>query len=561
MQNTSETKNNSSFMQKSNYSKLNQQNNYISIDDIPLDNSDPINIIGNNQFLMEANKSGWMGDGSYQNPIVIQNLYFNEINANLTINFNFISIKNVDLYFVISRMYVSYLNSASLPRTSIELANCSNGMVVKSFFFSRDQISVFVDVSNSSNIYISDNYFSQGQGEVIVCTNVNSSIIENNFFKNSYNGIFVNEVANNITILNNTFLTNTNGINILSLDFSVRQMKEINIFNNLFDYNSRGISVVNGIANISNNLMTNTNFSDYGIRLSRAINSSVSGNVIFGYNVGIRVDSFLNVVKDQICLSNSAIPECSELSTISNQILILHQSNTTIFHNQLYDQNSSCIDIENNADGNIIYDNNFNIAQFDPSISLIHEGLDQNFTNAFYYNNNGNFYSNYNGTDNNSDGIGDSPYIINSNSQDSFPKINMVDIPKPQMTMETESEYTNRLVISSDGLTTYTLPTTSSSPDTNTGQGSTSSSNPIIYFDETESILIGTISITILSAGLYLVYEFRNYTKSVTPKASNKSFWKYITNKKNGTKTNAFDHQQLSEDTLDYLEEIIKENK
>ena len=40
----------------------------------------------------------------------------------------------------------------------------------------------------------------------------------------------------------------------------------------------------------------------------------------------------------------------------------------------------------------------------------------------------GNYWSNYNGTDNNEDGIGDTPYIIDENNQDNYPFMNPIDI-------------------------------------------------------------------------------------------------------------------------------------
>lgn len=43
----------------------------------------------------------------------------------------------------------------------------------------------------------------------------------------------------------------------------------------------------------------------------------------------------------------------------------------------------------------------------------------------------GNYWSSYNGTDNNQDGIGDTPYIINEKNQDSYPLMNPISAPPP----------------------------------------------------------------------------------------------------------------------------------
>ena len=38
----------------------------------------------------------------------------------------------------------------------------------------------------------------------------------------------------------------------------------------------------------------------------------------------------------------------------------------------------------------------------------------------------GNYWDNYNGTDGDGNGIGDTPYIINENNQDNYPLVNVI---------------------------------------------------------------------------------------------------------------------------------------
>lgn len=60
---------------------------------------------------------------------------------------------------------------------------------------------------------------------------------------------------------------------------------------------------------------------------------------------------------------------------------------------------------------NTFYLNNFQV----------HEGFGCIGANAFDYNGTGNYWSDYNGTDANGDGIGDTPYDTRPNINDSYP--------------------------------------------------------------------------------------------------------------------------------------------
>jgi hypothetical protein len=75
------------------------------------------------------------------------------------------------------------------------------------------------------------------------------------------------------------------------------------------------------------------------------------------------------------------------------------------------------------AENNTFYNNNF--------VNNTQQALvDENTSYVNYWDNRekGNYWSNYNGTDNNGDGIGDEPYIIDENNQDNYPLINPIDM-------------------------------------------------------------------------------------------------------------------------------------
>jgi parallel beta-helix repeat protein len=97
-------------------------------------------------------------------------------------------------------------------------------------------------------------------------------------------------------------------------------------------------------------------------------------------------------------------------------------NNNQIVGNNLVD-NGAGVEFVNSS-SNVVYCNSF----IDNEVTVSSSSADE--TNFLDDGTEGNYWSDYNGTDSNDDGIGDTPYIIDSNNQDNHPLMNPVIIPE-----------------------------------------------------------------------------------------------------------------------------------
>ncbi len=161
----------------------------------------------------------------------------------------------------------------------------------------------------------------------------------------------------------------------------------------------------------------------------------------------------------------------------------------------------------NNVYNNYFYGNNF----FSNSKNVyVAPGCPQNFWNN---NTQGNYWSDYNGSDVNHDGIGDSPYLINANNTDYYPVMNpLVISPIPTSTPTAPSQTPTP--------TTSSISLSSSTPAPNTPSlfsQSPSQTPATLPIEQTQPnstiiIVISIISAIIVCFSLLLYYKKRGAT-------------------------------------------------
>ncbi|ODS40616.1 MAG: hypothetical protein A7315_08065 [Candidatus Altiarchaeales archaeon WOR_SM1_79] len=244
-----------------------------------------------------------------------------------------------------------------------------------------------VILANCSNIKVENLQITNVSSGIELGFSSNNDIRYNNLSDNFLCGIYLELSHKNNITSNNIFPNNHYGI-------CLRFASENNIANNTSLNNYYGV-YLNGFGPLYgiDNLIINNNlsFNEYGICLDEARQNNITDNYLYSNNQhGIYlIGSILNNISENIISSNNLYGIYLWVSLLNN-----------IFHNNLIDNVNQAYDDEN----------------------------DNHWDKGYPYG--GNYWSDYSGVDNfkgpnqdihGSDGMGDTLYIIDADSQDNYP--------------------------------------------------------------------------------------------------------------------------------------------
>jgi nitrous oxidase accessory protein len=198
---------------------------------------------------------------------------------------------------------------------------------------------------------------------------------------------------------------------------TVGEVKFCSISGNRIAGNQHGILLVGtSFSNVTENYFEQIRLSS-AIQLSYSNYNLVAGNYIDNCTEGIQIWQY----STNNTVTENTITDCDDVA-----IRLQYADNNTIARNDVSKSGlGTSIYVANN---NTITKNNYvnNIEQF-PS------GEWEWYAKTFGYNGsqniiNQNYYSDYNGTDTNGDGIGDTSYLINDENQDDYPLMDPIEL-------------------------------------------------------------------------------------------------------------------------------------
>ena len=283
---------------------------------------------------------------------------------------------------------------------------------------------ILLEESSHSNT-ITDNVIHNNYGHGILIDHSDNNIISGNTFTDNSNYGIYPYFSNNNIITDNTSNNNVAGIYAFQMNNSVISGNECNDNGVVGVAGSGGIILNEGSYNtFSNNTCNNNNV---GLVISGGSYNSVSENTCannwfysgFTVSSSSKYNSFCNNTSDGNPNGLAVFQSCDD-NIVARNIFINNDYGISFEDNASINNNIFLNNFSNNTNGNVSSSNSGNIWQSPTEIHYSYSSLYKNFL--------GNYYSDYNGSDPDGDGIGNTPYILPGlEPDDDYPLIETQD--------------------------------------------------------------------------------------------------------------------------------------
>jgi PGF-pre-PGF domain-containing protein len=321
-----------------------------------------------------------------------------------------VSVRDLELENNAYGIYLSNTSGARLENNSVSgnlfgicIESADDGTLANNIASYND---AGIYVLSSENTTVAENILSGNWYGIFLATSDNNSLL-NNSIPGNFNGIYAYESENN-TFAGNLANYNLEGIHLESSDSN-------KLINNNASENGYGLDLM-----FSNNNTLDTNIANlnyYGLSMWVSENNTANDVDASSNLIGILLwASENNNLSNNTALDNLYGVYLLDDSTGSGDKI---RPNGNALVSNVISNNSYTGILIDESYGNLIYNNYFNNT----------ENVEDENLNTWNSSEIGNYWSDYEGQDANGDGIGDTPYVINSNtgSMDYLPVICLFD--------------------------------------------------------------------------------------------------------------------------------------
>jgi parallel beta-helix repeat protein len=189
---------------------------------------------------------------------------------------------------------------------------------------------------------------------------------------------------------------------------------------------------------LANNVVMNNSWS--GIYMDSSWNCTLYGNSIFNNSDGLDIiySQYYAIYHNNVSFNSwvGIMMDMSGNSTLENNtvrnngmgIYLSYSSSNTLIYNEIFLNGYYGIYVDYGSGYSEIHHNNF------ASNGISPQCYDENGTNSWDDGSEGNYWDDYNGTDVDDDGIGDTPYSIDgyTSAEDRYPLMNATNTSAPE---------------------------------------------------------------------------------------------------------------------------------